>query len=143
MAARADVALLNSGTLRSDRVHPKGQLCMGVRHAGRANHAPTICNRFLQDLFAILPMIDGTVVIEATGAQILAALENGVSKWPALEGRFPQVAGSDDRYGVTVLRQYICGCCVHTHQLLLLVIFVALLLLDTLRTTGVWHPLCL
>lgn len=36
-------------------------------------------------------MIDGTVVIEATGAHILAALENGVSKWPALEGRFPQV----------------------------------------------------
>lgn len=31
LAARADMALLNSGTLRSDRVHPKGQLCMGVR----------------------------------------------------------------------------------------------------------------
>lgn len=36
-------------------------------------------------------MIDATVVIEVSGAQILAALENGVSKWPALEGRFPQV----------------------------------------------------
>jgi len=28
-----------------------------------------------------------------TGAQLLAALENGVSKYPAMEGRFPCVAG--------------------------------------------------
>jgi 2',3'-cyclic-nucleotide 2'-phosphodiesterase (5'-nucleotidase family) len=38
-------------------------------------------------------MLDETVVIEATGAQLLGALENGVSQWPALEGRFLQVSG--------------------------------------------------
>jgi len=27
------------------------------------------------------------------GQQIIAALENGVSKYPVLEGRFPQVSG--------------------------------------------------
>jgi hypothetical protein len=38
-------------------------------------------------------MLDETVVIEPTGAQLLAALENGVSAWPAPEGRFLQVSG--------------------------------------------------
>jgi len=38
-------------------------------------------------------MMDETVVIEATGEQILQALENGVQMWPKLEGRFPQVGG--------------------------------------------------
>ncbi len=71
-ATDADVALLNSGTLRSDRIHPKGEFR-------------------LRDLVAILPMVDNLVVIEVTGAQLVEALENGVSKYPALEGRFPQV----------------------------------------------------
>jgi len=71
-STEADVALLNSGTLRSDRVHYHGQF------------------RIL-DLMAILPMVDSLVVITVTGTQLVAALENGVSKYPALEGRFPQV----------------------------------------------------
>jgi len=71
-STEADVALLNSGTLRSDRVHPRGQFRM-------------------LDLMAILPMVDSLVVIVITGSQLVAALENGVSKYPALEGRFPQV----------------------------------------------------
>lgn len=44
----------------------------------------------VQDLLAILPMLDKTVVIEAEGATVLAALENGVSQYPKLEGRFLQ-----------------------------------------------------
>jgi 2',3'-cyclic-nucleotide 2'-phosphodiesterase (5'-nucleotidase family) len=32
-------------------------------------------------------------LVEVTAAQLLAALENGVSRWPAADGRFPQVAG--------------------------------------------------
>lgn len=39
------------------------------------------------------PFEDPCVVISATGAAITAALENGVSTYPALEGRFPQVSG--------------------------------------------------
>ena len=57
---------------RSDMIHPAGPF-------------------FLKDLLLILPMIDPVVLLELTGAQIVATLENGVSKWPALEGRFPQV----------------------------------------------------
>jgi 5'-nucleotidase len=71
-ATDADVALLNSGTLRSDRIHPIGDFR-------------------LRDLVSILPMVDNLVVVEVTGSQLLEALENGVSKYPALEGRFPQV----------------------------------------------------
>ncbi|XP_066020776.1 5'-nucleotidase isoform X2 [Pocillopora verrucosa] len=69
-----DCVILNSGTLRSDCIHPPGKFKM-------------------KDLSAILPMPDVLVVLELTGDQILEALENGVSQWPKLEGRFPQVAG--------------------------------------------------
>jgi len=38
-------------------------------------------------------MVDALTVLEVTGEQLLAALENGVSKYPRHEGRFPQVSG--------------------------------------------------
>ncbi|ELT96847.1 hypothetical protein CAPTEDRAFT_120927 [Capitella teleta] len=70
----AEVAILNSGTLRSDTIHPRGPFKV-------------------KDLLSILPLIDPLVVIKVKGQQILDALENGVSQYPKLEGRFPQVAG--------------------------------------------------
>ncbi|KAG2448378.1 hypothetical protein HYH02_006960 [Chlamydomonas schloesseri] len=73
-AANAQIAILNGGSLRSDTIHPPGQMKA-------------------KDWVAILPMLDETVVIECTGAQVVEALENGVSMWPKLEGRFPQVSG--------------------------------------------------
>ncbi|XP_061189980.1 mannosylglucosyl-3-phosphoglycerate phosphatase-like [Saccostrea echinata] len=72
--SQADCAILNSGTFRSDRIHPKGRFK-------------------LRDLLTILPLVDELVVIEVTGKQLIKALENGVSAYPKLEGRFPQVAG--------------------------------------------------
>jgi len=68
----AEVVLINSGTFRSDDVHPRGDFR-------------------LNDLMKILPISDTVITIEVTGQQLLDALENGVSKWPKLEGRFPQV----------------------------------------------------
>lgn len=47
----------------------------------------------LQDLLTILPMMDPLVLLDVTGDQLCQALENGVSQWPKLEGRFPQVSG--------------------------------------------------
>ncbi|GLC44409.1 hypothetical protein PLESTB_000472700 [Pleodorina starrii] len=73
-SANAEIAILNSGSLRSDMIHPPGVLKA-------------------KDFVSILPMIDNTSVLECTGAQVVAALENGVSQWPKLEGRFPQVSG--------------------------------------------------
>jgi len=73
-ATDSDLALLNSGTLRSDRIHETGAFT-------------------LRDLNNILPMLDPLVVIEVTGRDVLAALENGVCQYPKLEGRFLQVSG--------------------------------------------------
>ncbi|XP_014352103.1 trifunctional nucleotide phosphoesterase protein YfkN-like [Latimeria chalumnae] len=73
-ATRADVALLNSGTLRSDCLHPAGDFTM-------------------RDLLLILPFVDLVLVVKVTGQRLLEALENGVSNYPSLDGRFPQVAG--------------------------------------------------
>lgn len=47
----------------------------------------------LRDLFQVLPQLSPLTVIQVTGHQIWKALENGVSQYPKLEGRFPQVAG--------------------------------------------------
>ena len=71
-STEADVAIVSSGTFRSDRIHAHGEFKM-------------------HDLMSILPFMNTLVVIEVTGTQLVAALENGVSKHPALEGRFPQV----------------------------------------------------
>lgn len=73
-STHADLAILNSGTLRSGRIHPSGDFTM-------------------RDLYNILGYIDPIAVLNANGNQIWRALENGVSQWPKLEGRFPQVSG--------------------------------------------------
>ncbi|XP_048484185.1 mannosylglucosyl-3-phosphoglycerate phosphatase [Plutella xylostella] len=73
-ATGADLVLINSGTFRSDQVHPAGDFT-------------------LRDLSTIIPMRDPLVVVAAAGRAVLAALENAVSKYPSLEGRFVQVAG--------------------------------------------------
>nr|CAB3242670.1 apyrase-like [Phallusia mammillata] len=72
-ATRADIVLINSGTFRSDDIHKRGEFR-------------------LDDLMKILPISDTVVTIEVTGKQLLEALENGVSKYPKREGRFPQVS---------------------------------------------------
>lgn len=66
--------LQNGGSIRSDMIHPAGAIKV-------------------KDLCALLPMLDPTVVISITGAQLLRALENGVGAYPAKEGRFSQVSG--------------------------------------------------
>ena len=69
-----DVVLINSGTLRADKVIAAGPVRVG-------------------DLMALLPMCDAMVVVRVTAAQLLSCLENGVSQWPRLEGRWPCLSG--------------------------------------------------
>jgi hypothetical protein len=69
----ADCSILAAGTLRGDQIYPPGVLK-------------------LKTILECMPFEDPVVVLKSTGADILAALENGVSKLPALEGRFPQVS---------------------------------------------------
>ncbi len=73
-SVRADVAILNSGTLRADCVIEAGDIT-------------------LRDLQKLLPQDKAICKVRLSGAELLAALENGVSQYPKLEGRFPQVSG--------------------------------------------------
>ncbi|WP_316977155.1 bifunctional metallophosphatase/5'-nucleotidase [Shumkonia mesophila] len=74
-AAGADVALVNSGAIRGDRTYESG----------------TSLTR--KDILNELPFDNVTVVVELAGIDLLAALENGVSKVEEKAARFPQVAG--------------------------------------------------
>ncbi|MEQ1771565.1 MAG: bifunctional UDP-sugar hydrolase/5'-nucleotidase [Devosia sp.] len=71
----ADVAITNGGGIRGDKEYPAG----------------TILTR--KDVFTELPFGNVTTVTEVTGADLLAALENGFSQIEAGAGRFPQVSG--------------------------------------------------
>ncbi|CAL4059581.1 unnamed protein product, partial [Meganyctiphanes norvegica] len=73
-STNSDIALINAGTIRGDRIHKKGDFKV-------------------KDLMTILPMLNPLVVIEITGRKIVEALENSVSKYEEESGRFLQVAG--------------------------------------------------
>ncbi|XP_014560913.1 hypothetical protein COCVIDRAFT_12438 [Bipolaris victoriae FI3] len=69
----ADCCIMAAGTIRGDQIYPPGVLK-------------------LRDLVNCFPFEDPVVVLKVTGKAIREALENGVSNYPALEGRFPQVS---------------------------------------------------
>lgn len=70
--AKADVAITNGGGIRE--TIKMGDVKMG-------------------DVLTTFPFTNYTISLKVTGEDIVKALENGVSKAPALDGRFPQVSG--------------------------------------------------
>lgn len=70
----ADCAIMASGTIRGGQIYPPG----AIR---------------IKDITTCFPFEDPVVLLRVTGQAIWDALENGVSTYPALEGRFPQVSG--------------------------------------------------
>jgi 5'-nucleotidase / UDP-sugar diphosphatase len=74
-ALKADVAITNGGGIRADALRPAG----------------TVLTR--KDIFAELPFGNVGVLVEMSGADLLASLEHGVSKVEEKAGRFPQVSG--------------------------------------------------
>jgi 5'-nucleotidase / UDP-sugar diphosphatase len=75
----ADVALLNGGSFRDDRVIPAGPLTRA-------------------DIYTMLPFANEVVSVRVTGAQLREALENGVRMVGQRAGRFPQVSGLRFRF---------------------------------------------
>lgn len=73
-ATGVDLVILNSGSFRSDKIHLAGPFK-------------------LKDLLTIFPQPLPLVTLEVNGQIILEALENGVSAYPRMEGRFPQTSG--------------------------------------------------
>ena len=72
--AGTDVALVNSGGIRTDAVTPPGPITR-------------------KTILSFLPFGDLLVTERISGAGLKAALENGVSQWKDAAGRFPQVSG--------------------------------------------------
>ncbi len=79
-ATGADVALINGGGIRADKVSPPG----------------TILTR--RDVRSELPFDDKTVVLEVSGADLRAAVEHGVSEIAKGAGRFAHVSGMAYRF---------------------------------------------
>jgi 2',3'-cyclic-nucleotide 2'-phosphodiesterase (5'-nucleotidase family) len=71
----AEVAITNGGGIRGNKQYPAG-----VRLARR-------------DILTELPFGNATSMVELAGADLRAALENGVSLVESRGGRFPQVSG--------------------------------------------------
>ena len=69
----SDCAILNSGTLRADKIYEAGPLTYG-------------------DINDINPYQKTVTKLIVKGDQLQEALEQGISQYPALEGRFPQVS---------------------------------------------------
>ena len=80
IATGADVALINGGGIRADKVYPPG----------------TVLTR--RDLQSELPFGDKTVVLEVSGADLRAAVEHGVSEVAKGAGRFAHVSGMAYRF---------------------------------------------
>ncbi len=70
-----DVAIINGGGIRANKEYPAG------------------AKLTRRDVLSELPFGNSTSLVEITGADIKAALENGVSQMENRAGRFPQVSG--------------------------------------------------
>ena len=71
----AEVAIINGGSIRGNRVYAAGH---------------TLTRR---DVLTELPFTNKVVMVEMTGADLMAALENGLTFAGKQSGRFPQVSG--------------------------------------------------
>lgn len=79
-ANQADVALINGGVIRGNRLYAAGSILT------RGN------------ISAELPFDDIAVVIDMPGKVLMEALEHGLSTMPKLAGGFPQIAGMEVLY---------------------------------------------
>jgi len=70
----AEIAFVNSGSIRGDRVYPAGPITRRM-------------------IISLHPLGNVICTVRVPGRVVLAALVNGVSKFPATAGAFPQVSG--------------------------------------------------
>jgi 2',3'-cyclic-nucleotide 2'-phosphodiesterase (5'-nucleotidase family) len=70
----ADITIVNSGSIRGDRIYPAGALSR-------------------RTLLAMHPFGGVVGKVEVTGETVLKALNAGVARMPQTDGRFPQISG--------------------------------------------------
>ncbi len=96
-AYTTDFAITNSGGLRADLTCPT------------TDNPSDFCPPYTPPPFPItrgqvltvLPFGNVAVTLQVTGAELKTMLENGVSRMPAVDGRFPQVSGLCFTYDIT------------------------------------------
>lgn len=91
-----DFALMNSGGIRAPLTCPTVDSSTDFCPAFTPPPYPITRGQVNTDL----PFGNISVTISLTGAQIRAMLENGVSRMPAADGRFPQVSGMCFTYNI-------------------------------------------
>ena len=75
MSTGADAAVINGGAIRANKPYPPGSALKR------------------SDIYAELPFGNHVAMIEISGKDLKAAIENGLSLLPQPAGRFPQVSG--------------------------------------------------
>jgi 2',3'-cyclic-nucleotide 2'-phosphodiesterase (5'-nucleotidase family) len=92
-------AITNSGGLRADLTCPNpdlpGDFC--------PSYAPPPFPITRGQSLAVLPFGNIVVTLSVNGAELKTMLENGVSRMPAVDGRFPQVSGLCFTYDIAAL----------------------------------------
>lgn len=71
---QTDLAVVNSGSIRGDRVYPAGPISRRM-------------------LLALQPFGNTVCAVAVSGRVVVRALNAGAAQWPAAAGRFPQVSG--------------------------------------------------
>jgi 2',3'-cyclic-nucleotide 2'-phosphodiesterase (5'-nucleotidase family) len=100
-AAGTDFAITNSGGLRANLTCPTtdnpSDFCPATLYPFPTGLFPITRGQVL----AVLPFGNQVVKVQVTGAELKTMLENGVSKMPIADGRFPQVSGLCFTYDIS------------------------------------------
>lgn len=98
-----DFAITNSGGLRSNLTCPTtdnpSDFCPASLYPFPNGQFPITRGQVL----AVLPFGNQAVKVQVTGAELKLMLENGLSKMPTADGRFPQISGLCLTYEITAV----------------------------------------
>jgi len=92
-----DFAITNAGGLRADLTCPTSDVAGDFCPAYTPPPYPITRGQVL----AVLPFGNLVATVSINGAELKAFLENGVSRMPAVDGRFPQVSGLCFTYDIS------------------------------------------
>ncbi|HBJ78015.1 MULTISPECIES: bifunctional metallophosphatase/5'-nucleotidase [Fusobacterium] len=84
----------NLGNLVTDAILEKSQADIAITSGGSIRSSIGIGDITIENIISVLPFGNYVVVKELTGKQIWNMFENGFSKYPETDGRFPQFSGA-------------------------------------------------
>ena len=87
------ISSTNLGNLTADAIKSYTSADIAIIQSGAIRNSIETGAIKGSDVLKALPFDNRVMTIEATGAKIKEALENAVSAYPELDGRFPQVSG--------------------------------------------------